>query len=80
VWSLAGGIDQAGGAGLFASTIFTPSTVSEIDAGGSPSARIQFFATASRIAASMASRLSMPSFCRTLSTLAQVGGGRPPVT
>ena len=56
-----------------------PVTVMVTDAGGSPSARIQPLATARRMAAWIASTLSVPSLCWTLSTCVQVGGGRRPV-
>src|SRR3954466_12602782 len=69
-----------GYAGLAGSSSFTPSTVSVTDAGGSPSARSQPRATATRIAASIASRLSVASLLCTLSTCVQVGGGRRPVS
>jgi len=59
---------------------FTPSTVRVIDTGGSPSARSQLRLTATRIAASSASRLSMPIFAWTLSTWIHEGGGRRPVS
>src|SRR6266446_547712 len=62
------------------SSSLTPATVSVTDEGGSPSERSQPRPTASRIAASTASVLSVPSLRWTLSTCVQVGGGRRPVS
>src|SRR5205814_448335 len=67
-------------AGLAGSSRWPPSTVSVTEAGGSPSARIQPRLPARRIAASIASRLSVASLPCSLSTFVQVGGGRWPVS
>ena len=77
---LAGIVCQVGLAAAPAGAIsLMPSTVSVTEEGGSPSARSQPRATATRIAASTASLFAMPSLVCTLSTCVQVGGGRRPV-